>query len=154
MNRFQFFLKAKTQYNLHSPFVFHLYREVLFAPLDKVRRKELGIERSDLYGELLYKLTNHLRPDTLFLPSEDPKAATIVQKASPKTITTTLATLPSSSSRASLIIFPHPHTSHDTEEQWHQICQTDKSTASIDLYYAGIVLFDPKLSKQHFLLRK
>ena len=31
MNRLQHFLHAKTQFNLHSPFVYGLYTEVLFA---------------------------------------------------------------------------------------------------------------------------
>ena len=31
MNRISHFLRAKTQYNLHSPFVFRLYTEVLFS---------------------------------------------------------------------------------------------------------------------------
>lgn len=31
MNRLQHFLHAKTQYNLHSPFVYGLYTEVLFS---------------------------------------------------------------------------------------------------------------------------
>ncbi|MCR5589750.1 MAG: hypothetical protein K6F72_09055 [Bacteroidales bacterium] len=31
MNRISHFLHAKTQYNLHSPFVYRLYTEVLFS---------------------------------------------------------------------------------------------------------------------------
>ena len=31
MNRIGHFLRAKTQYNLHSPFVYRLYTEVLFS---------------------------------------------------------------------------------------------------------------------------
>ena len=31
MNRLQHFLRAKTQFNLHSPFVYDLYTEVLFS---------------------------------------------------------------------------------------------------------------------------
>ena len=31
MNRLKHFLRAKTQYNLHSPFVYRLYTEVLFS---------------------------------------------------------------------------------------------------------------------------
>ncbi len=31
MNRLQHFLRAKTQYNLHSPFVYRLYTEALFS---------------------------------------------------------------------------------------------------------------------------
>ena len=31
MNRLQHFLRAKTQFNLHSPFVYGLYTEVLFS---------------------------------------------------------------------------------------------------------------------------
>ena len=34
MNRLQHFLRAKTQFNLHSPFVYGLYTEVLFSRAD------------------------------------------------------------------------------------------------------------------------
>lgn len=38
MNRLQHFLHAKTQYSLHSPFVYGLYTEVLFSRAEGVPR--------------------------------------------------------------------------------------------------------------------
>ncbi len=38
MNRLQHFLRAKTMYGIHSPFVYHLYTEALFSHASGVPR--------------------------------------------------------------------------------------------------------------------
>ena len=65
MTRLTFLLRAQTQYNLHSPFLFRLYREVLFAPLGRQRRRALGIRSRQ--AELRYKLRDTLGPDAFLL---------------------------------------------------------------------------------------
>ena len=111
MTRLWFLLKAQTQYGLHSPYLYRLYREVLFATLTKRQRRALGLRtRSEA---TLYKLSHSLPADS-FLFMERP---------------------------------------HSNEAQWRQFCQHPQATATIDLYHSGIVLLNPHLSKQHYLLR-
>lgn len=63
MNRLQHFLRAKTQFNLHSPFVFRLYTEVLFS-----RAPHHGSRR---YDDVVWRLSHYygLPHPTLYSPS-------------------------------------------------------------------------------------
>ncbi len=60
MNRIGHFLRAKTQYNLHSPFVYRLYTEALFS-----RARGHGRSFNDIVWRLehYYRLT-HTEPST------------------------------------------------------------------------------------------
>lgn len=51
MNRLQHFLRAKTQFNLHSPFVYGLYTEVLFSRAEGCPR--------DRYEAVVWRLERH-----------------------------------------------------------------------------------------------
>lgn len=53
MNRIKHFLLAKTQYNLHSPFVYKLYTEVLFS------RPPAGAPQGRDYQSILWRLEHH-----------------------------------------------------------------------------------------------
>ena len=50
MNRISHFLRAKTQYNLHSPFVYRLYTEVLFSH---------GPGRGRHYADVVWRLEEY-----------------------------------------------------------------------------------------------
>lgn len=52
MNRISHFLHAVTQYNLHSPFVFRLYTEVLFS-------RSRGRGRS--FGDVVWRIEEYYR---------------------------------------------------------------------------------------------
>ncbi|MCQ2300547.1 MAG: hypothetical protein MJZ81_10540 [Bacteroidales bacterium] len=147
MNRLQFFLKAKTKFNLHSPFVFDLYREVLFAPLAKERRRELAI--ADKRQELIYKLANHLQPQHLFLAHMDDHMVELVRKASPHTVVEEWTG--QTPSPSDIVLLSHPHRS---EQLWQRLQAIPHATATLDLFHTGILLFNQKLHKQYFLLRK
>ena len=104
-------MKATSAYGLHSPYLYRLYREVLFARMPRRQRQHLGLRTKQ--DELLYKLNRSLPPE-------------------------------------SFVFMYHPHRQ---EERWQRLCAMPHATACIDLYHSGIVLFNPKLSKQHILLR-
>ena len=123
MNRITHFLRAKTQYNLHSPFVYRLYTEVLFSHARGRGRSFADvIWRLEEYYSLphthLSPLTSHLSPfttpDGLFL----------------------------------VVDLPHRH-----EDQWQALVASPDWQVSIDLFSCGIAVQSPRLSKQHFLLR-
>jgi predicted O-methyltransferase YrrM len=53
-----------------------------------------------------------------------------------------------------ILIFDDIHWSSEMEEAWHLIKAHDTVTATIDLFFIGIVLFRPEFrSKQHFIIR-
>lgn len=217
MNRLQFFLKATTQYGIHSPFVYRLYSEVLFAPMEKSLLRQLAIDSTDLHHQLIYKLVNKLQPEAIYLLDPDAQAQALVKEAnrttalriwekgdsqtiglgsktlngnSPlcskdenstsKQATSSLPTdnylattsqpsepnrpktqnppqKPSSSELADatpFLVIPHPHKSDFDEFRWNTLRRLNEATATIDLYHSGIIFFNQKLSKQHFLLQK
>lgn len=139
MTYLEFYLRAKTPFFLHSPFMFALHQKVLFAPLNKNRRRELDIHSRE--EELLYKLSDYLHPQNIYtIDIETPVAATQPwnnQEPQPHDI----------------IFVNHPHRTSASGKQWSTLCQHPDATATIDTFHAGIILFDKKLSKQHFLLR-
>jgi len=78
VNRISHFLRAKTQYNLHSPFVYRLYTEVLFSHCPgRGRSFEDVVWRLEQYYGLphshLSPLTSHLStPDGVILVVDRP----------------------------------------------------------------------------------
>ena len=53
----------------------------------------------------------------------------------------------------SIFVFDDIHWSPTMEKAWLHVVRDPDITLSVDLFRIGIVFFDPKLSKQHFVLR-
>jgi len=53
----------------------------------------------------------------------------------------------------SLIILDDIYWSKDMQEAWQTICRDETVIVSIDLYFWGIVFFNPNLSQQHYKIR-
>lgn len=133
MTRFEYWLRAQTQYSIHSPFVFDLYRKVLFA---KVSKKLLpkGKRNSYRYRALCYKLSNHFALRTLS--------------------TTEMKTeMQGTDDFGRVLVVNHPHQDRITEQEWNRLRNTDPYRVSIDLYSVGVLFSNPHLHRQHFLLR-
>ena len=135
MNRLEFLLLAKTQYNIQSPFLFRLYSDVISPRLSRQQLRSLSIKSSDRYSQLRFKLCDHLHlspaPNTsihgaeLFLMSDG----------------------------SSVGLIQSPHRSSSSESEWKSIVRSPDVTLTVDLFYAGLFFTSAKLSKQHFLLR-
>lgn len=117
MNRITFLLKAKTQYNLHSPYVYNLYTEVLLGHgrdlarlADRVERW-FGAETRRNEGEqvLLTKGEEHI------------------------------------------LLLSKPHADHHAEQRLEEL--EHQYHVCIDLYDMALLLDNPRLHAQHFLLR-
>ena len=52
----------------------------------------------------------------------------------------------------SILIFDDIHWSHEMKEAWENIKRHPQVTASIDIFDAGLVFFNPDFSKQHYIL--
>ena len=57
------------------------------------------------------------------------------------------------SNTKTIIVFDDIHWSSGMEKAWEYIKKSDKITATIDLFFIGIVFLDPKLSKEDFIIR-
>ncbi|MBQ9417960.1 MAG: hypothetical protein IJU19_05190 [Bacteroidales bacterium] len=115
MNRFAHFLRARTLYGVHSPFVYRLYTECLFA---RVR----GRGRS--YGDVVWRLERYYG----------------VQCSGGEMRT----------DDGLIRVVERPHRD---EGAWQAMVADGRWQVTIDLYSVGLAVANPKLSKQHFLLR-
>ena len=59
MNKITFILKAKSQYDIQSPFLFDLYQNVIAPRMDRSLLSASDIDAHDRYAQLLYKLSDH-----------------------------------------------------------------------------------------------
>lgn len=142
MDRLSYWIKAQTQYRIHSPFVFEMYRKVLFARMDGrecdafVAQEASGWEpdrRERKYVETVYKMRDyyHLRmlcfdADEAVLEGDEMVRVKIVCQ---------------------------PHRCHARELRWMAQQGNTKYNVSIDLYDVGVLFYNPKMRSQHFLLR-
>lgn len=138
MNRLEYWIKAQTQYRVHSPFVFDMYRKVLFARLPHSIAQRLATEHGDQcrrYREMVYKLQDHYHLRTVCYDMDE-----AVLEGDPNTFGT-------------LKVVSRPHGSRLRELRWQAQCGNTKYNVSIDLFDVGLLLSHPKLAKQHFLLK-
>ena len=132
MNRLQFWLHARTRYSLHSPFLFDLYDRVLLARVEQGR--EAVPRRDRRYRDMVYKMSDFFAmrtvsttPDTTALAGSQ-----VVDRA---------------------IVVRCPHRSRQSEKEWETLCANANYNIAIDLFDVGLVLHNPHLLPQHFLLR-
>ena len=147
MNRLEYWMKAPTQYNVHSPFVFEMYRKVLFA-----HAKDADVDaflaqlppewavpqnggRVRRYLEMVYKMQDHYRLRLICLDADE--AVMEGDDDGPRTVK---------------VVF-QPHHCRARELRWTAQQGNAKYNVSIDLYDVGILMFHPKLHKQYFILR-
>ena len=150
MNRIQYILTAKTQYDIQSPFLFELYNEVLNSRLAKEDCKRLGITSGDRYAELRYKLCDH------YAAENGERRTGIGERESDSLAEKARLDVDDilCSQEVGLIgMVRLPHQDRQSEERWSSLVQMSEVTLSVDLYYVGIVFTYNKLSKQHILLR-
>ncbi len=135
MNRLQYIIKAKTQYDIQSPFMFDLYEKVLSPRLDSSMQ---ALVDSDRFEQLLYKLTDHYR-------AYECKTATTLQGAD---------RVLQCFDNSLIGLVRSPHRSKDSEEAWKRLFKEPDVTLSVDLYDIGLVFTSKRLSKQHILFRE
>ena len=142
MDRLSYWIKAQTQYRIHSPFVFEMYRKVLFARMDGrecnafVAQEASGWEpdrRERKYVETVYKMRDYYHLRMLCFDADE-------------------AVL-EGDEMARVKIVCRPHRCHARELRWMAQQGNTKYNVSIDLYDVGVLFYNPKMRSQHFLLR-
>ena len=122
MNRLSHLLRAKTQFSLHSPFVYRLYTEVLCSRCP-------GHGRSA--ADVLWRLEEYygLPHSADTLPSTHYQLHTI---------------------DGLFLVVDHPHRD---EGRWKEVMDDKRWQVTLDLFTVGVAVANPRLSKQHFILR-
>jgi len=133
VNRLQYWIKAQTQYRVHSPFVFDMYRKVLFARVKGTPIPQ-GQSASRRYHEIVYKVQDHYGLQVSCY-DEDEAVLTCGDET-----------------RFAIKVVNHPHHCKARELRWMSQQQNEKYHISIDLYDVGLLVTNPKLRRQHFTL--
>lgn len=137
MNRLQYWLNAQTQYKIHSPFVFEMYRKVLFSSLGKEQKKRVAkrsLSRHDrIFHELVFKMTDYYGLEMVAYEADYAKLE--------------------GSKVGTVLVVRRPHLSSESESEWERMKKHGQYTISIDLYDAGLLIRNNKLHPQEFILR-
>jgi hypothetical protein len=142
MNRLEYWIKAQTQYRVHSPFVFEMYRKVLFAGVDKEAldafKSQLpadgSMDRRDWrYLEIVYKMQDYYGLRMLCFDMDE-----AVMEGEVLTYVKVVC---------------RPHRFRARELRWMAQQGNAKYNVSIDLYDVGVLFNNPKMHRQHFVLR-
>lgn len=149
-----YWLKAGTQYNLHSPYLFGMYNELLYARLPKATRQRLQLRtvprKERQYCELLYKFAVHYKPDVVLLRDiTDPHALRCLHEAREHV---TVKPLVNESEDCRLLL----HGTGDialVRNPRGRLKDNNGHSVTLDMYHTGVVLYTRKLAPQHLLLK-
>ena len=142
MNRLEYWIKAQTQYRVHSPFVFEMYRKVLFAHVDKeafdafvaqLPNGETLDKKNRRYVEIVYKMQDYYGLRMLCFDMDE---AVMEGERLPN-----------------VKVVCRPHRYRARELRWLAQQGNTKYNVSIDLYDVGVLFFNPKMHRQQFVLR-
>ena len=182
MNRLAYIIKAKTQYNLHSPFVFDLYNEALLPRVDSKKLKTntlSGHERRN--AALIYKLADHYGVKYIVLcgfqsgiPFSDWVEKELPQLVDASNIDIRLLGGKKKSnllivcpigcyamfkeenegfmSNDTIVVTTNIHEGKLAERQWDDLCFDSFNRLAIDLYSMGVVFFRKELSEERYTL--
>lgn len=137
MNRLQYWIKADTQYNVHSPFMFDMYRKVLFARLPQAVAQQLALhhDRNFKYHQLVYKIKDYYGMHEAGYT--DHEALLVSDMPGLQRV----------------LVVNKPHGDKESEARW-LACQSDGQwNVSVDLFDVGLLISHPQMHPQHFLLR-
>ena len=144
MTRIEYWIKAQTQYRVHSPFVFEMYRKVLFAHVDadayKAFADQLPVDlasdrRCRRYIETVYKMQDYYHLRMVCFDSDE-------------------AVLEGGSEGLEGVkVVCRPHHCRARELRWMAQQGNAKYHVSIDMFDVGLLLTNPKLHRQRFVLK-
>lgn len=170
MRYLTYLLISKTQYNIHSPYLFKLYCEVINSTIPN---KKLGITHPRRGDKITYKLANTFQPTNIYISANsNTYTHTIISNAinNKHAITTTFTLSPTIDMAIitsidewnaiknkihdnSVVIWQNQHRNKQTEQEYEILKKDSKVKVTLDMYSIAIVLFLPRLHKENYILR-
>ncbi len=162
MHYLRYLLTARTAYGLHSPTLFRMYREVLYARLSPGTAKQLQLRslprRCRQYYEVMFKLINYYTPQRVVLSCADKAARRCLAQACPQVAPEEDASqqedcllFSTQGERIALVCLPYGDKAR--RDRWQRLCSSGRYPVQLDLYHVGVLLDNPHLSPQYFMLK-
>ena len=181
MNLLTYILKGKTQYGLHSPFVYDFYTETLLPRVNKRKANFGEMSRTERRNaSFIYKLADRFEVKNIVLCGfqKGIPFAEWVENVLPQLVEATnlsVRELAGGKKERLLIVCPigcysmlkyemgdfpsdaivvitDIHRGKLAEKQWDAVCEDNSNILTADLYSMGVVFFRKELSVQRFLL--
>ncbi|MBP1629835.1 MAG: hypothetical protein H6Q15_728 [Bacteroidetes bacterium] len=124
-DRINYFIKAKNEHSIHSPFMFELYCKTI-----KKNRRNPNQIINKLIEEFGEENILHINPSSKELEN-----------------------LSSKINHKSIIIIKEPHCSQSSLEEYRKIILQPKLIVNVDLYNIGISFCNTKLKRQNYTLK-
>lgn len=145
------FLLAHSRHGTHSPFVYRLVDEVIYAnrqpgePYDKVKR-------------LTARLIDRFQPSTVYsLADEQPQVSAldfvVIDQANHKKAVARLSELWPRLHSGSVLLLLGPYRNAEAKALWQLIKAKPDVTVTIDLFSVGVVFFHSGQAKEDFKIR-
>ncbi len=162
MDYLRYLFTARTAYGLHSPALFKLYQEVLYARLSPRTRNRLQLRslprRCRQYYEVMFKLMSHYAPQRVVLSRADKTARRCLVQSCPQVAMEEdrlqqedCLLLSATGERIALVCLPYGDKAR--RERWRQLRGSSRYPVQLDLYHVGVLLDNPHLSPQYFMLK-
>jgi hypothetical protein len=156
--------RARSKYDIHSPYCYKLYSEVLKDKKDypeygviKEKIRLAGAEIPLKFALLLFRITKYFRPaNVLILSRPDDLITTCITLGSTKcriVYSENISQIIQHIHNDSVLIMSNIYKSGETLNRWKQIQSKDQVTLSVDLFYLGLAFCRKELSREEFILR-
>jgi hypothetical protein len=163
MNRITYRIQALNEYNLHSPFLFSFYNEVINSSISE---KKIGVGKLKKSHKIIYKVSNTFGGECIFVSKE---VVPIVEDVIRKALNDRNEVMAKSFHRQALIVsldewesikqcnpsvifWYKPHATRMIERDFETFRRENGVNVVIDMYSVAICLVDNRLKKQYFIL--
>ena len=154
----KFFLRSTNQHGIHSPFVYNFVTKGLYGK-EKIKYPEYTkfdkFSLSKREKKLLYKILNYfeIEGEIEFFNTKIFNLNKHHNYLYINNLVDLNIEILSLVKQVKLILIRGIHRNANTHEKWNKICAVETATATIDLFYFGLVFFRTEQRKEHFIIR-